>query len=252
MGMSNPTAVAFYRRWAAATFSPTFKRTGLVNLVVGVTLTFVAWKWPALGGLGTTLRWLLPVVAFLAFFCYLAVRAPLDFAREHELVMASLRRQAEAMDRQLRETRDCQSIADFLTKEHHYGIHQILHKPPKDAEELKEWNRWVENWNTGIFARMEAFGCTLQDLNHVKTIAMVEVLAGLPDEPSLRVFGMSGRESIMEQFAVNEARAARALQIPIRMHAIRLSRVADISTKYAERAEAITLAATKQRLARDD
>src|SRR5438477_2360111 len=74
----------FFRKWLAATFAPAFKRTGLVNLVVGIVLGFIAWKWPPASALGTTLRWPIPVLAFLSFFAYQAIRAPLEILRNAE------------------------------------------------------------------------------------------------------------------------------------------------------------------------
>jgi hypothetical protein len=119
----------------------------------------------------------------------------------------------ETAEDQLREKRECQSIADELTKEFHYGVHQLLNRPPTTPEEGKEWQRVANNWTQGILHRMKQFGCTPQDLNHVETIAFSE-LAGISDLP----------------FAPD-----------LKMHEIRLSRVADVSTKYAKRAEELMM-----------
>jgi hypothetical protein len=248
--VADEPARGIYREWLARTFSPAFKRTGLVNLVVGIALGFAAWKWPPFAALGTTLRWLIPVAAFASFFVYQAFRAPLEIVREVDRNLETMRRRAEQTEAQLQETRDCQAIADFLTKEHEYGVHKILHQPPENLQELPEWNRWVENWNTALFARMRELKCTSQEINRVETISIVEVMAGLPEiEPAVGGGGGYLQASV-QRWNRNAAEGTRNLQIPIQMHAIRCDRVADVATKYANRAEEIKLAATKQILMR--
>ena len=124
--MSAQRPAAFYAEWFKRTFSPAFKRTGLVNLAVGIGLGLVAWRWPTLGGLGTTLRWLLPLVAFASFFVYQWFRAPLEMMSEVQLKLSATEVRAQSAEEQVRETRDCQAIADFLTEQHEYDTHRPL------------------------------------------------------------------------------------------------------------------------------
>jgi hypothetical protein len=248
--MSNLSTGEYLRKWCSMAIGTAFKRLGPVNLVVGIALGFISWKWPTLGGLGTTLRWLLPVAAFFAFAVWHTFLAPLELIREVEQQLSDAIARAATAEAQLRETRDCQRIADFLTEQHHYGVHQLLHQPPATLEALPQWSGWVNNWNVAVFAKMRELKCSPQELNHVETISSTEVNAVLPDpyqEPDGAPKDFSDR--FVQRWARSNAEAARQLEFPIQMHAIRLSRVADISTKYALRAEDIRLATTKRLLA---
>ena len=69
---------------------------------------------------------------------------------------------------------------------------------------------------------MEQMGCTPQDLHHVQTISMMDVQ-------------LTHQNNDLE-FIINT-------------HAVRLGRIADVSTKYAKRAEELKLSATKQQSA---
>lgn len=100
---------------------------------------------------------------------------------------------------------------------------------------------------------MEELECTPQDLHHVRTIAFFDVTADLPELPAVGPVFATGGAGFVERFNERVAREAAEVQqkiaIPVRMHAIRLNRVADISTRYFQRAEDLKLAATKQYLA---
>jgi len=197
-----------------------------------------------IGFVADTQRWQIdPRVLYAlsgAFFLWALVKTFHDVRLERD-------RYSDAM----KEHRDCQTIADYLTKQHEYGIHQLLHKPPKSVDELPQWNRWVENWNEGIFVEMEKLACTPQDLNHVRTISILDVTAGLSELPEVSRGMLSGAGDYMahvnQRFARVEAEKQQAVEIPVRMHAVRLSRIADVSTKYAKRAEAITLSKATHR-----
>lgn len=196
----------FYRLWAQKAFTPALRVTGLVSLVVGIVAAFLTARWPTLGALGMQLRWVLPVSAFTAFLVYRLFHGAFEILREVDA-------RREAAEGELREKRKCQAIADMLTKEHHYGVHQLSNRPPTTPDEGKEWQRVVHNWNQGVLHRMREFGCTPQELNHVETITFGE-LTDVPDLP---------------------------FTPQLRMHEIRLSRVVDVSTKYARRAEELMM-----------
>ena len=149
-------------------------------------------------------------MAFAPVFFYRLFRAPLEMFQDVHAEREAAERRRDAAEDRLRDKRHCQVIADALTAEYRYGVHEILHKPPITEAELPEWNQWVRNWNQGVLVRMRQAGCTPQDINHVETIAA----------PSLApLFRGDERE------------------VCIRMHEIRLDRVADVSTEYAQRAE---------------
>ncbi len=194
-----------------------------------------------IGFLADTQRWQIdPAILYalsLVFFLWALVKTFHD-----------VRIERDQSNERLNEHRDCQAIADYLTQQHAYGIHELLHKPPTTVEALPEWNRLVENWNEAIFVEMEKLGCTPQDLNNVRTISILDVTAGVPELPDLNGWSASESRSFTERFHRRYARLAaetkRELERPVRMHGIRLSRVANVSTSYAQRAEAIRLAVT--------
>src|SRR5436309_10634035 len=124
--------------------------TGVVSLVVGVGAAFVTWKWPRFSNAGTYFNWILPTMAFASVFLYRLFRAPLEILQNVHAEREAAERRREAAEDQLREKRHCQAIADALTVEYRYGVHEILHKPPNTEVELPEWNQWVRNWNQGV------------------------------------------------------------------------------------------------------
>jgi hypothetical protein len=84
-------------------------------------LTFVAWHWPRLGGLGTELRWLLPTVAFVFFWLFRLGKAPLE-------ILTELDGRRDSAETELRNKRD-RRLQTCLPK-HHYSVHELLHKAP--------------------------------------------------------------------------------------------------------------------------
>ena len=199
---------SFYWLWAKKTFNPALRVTGIVSLIVGMLAGFFGSKWPALNALETQLRWMLPAGVSLAFFLYRMVRVPFEILHELDVTR-------EDVEDQLREKRNCQAIADLLTSEHHCGVHQLLHRPPKTHEEYAQWSQWVHNWNEGIFARMKERDCTPQDISDVRTIEHLD----------------NGRMMIRGD----------EIECAVRMHEIRCERLKIIEKRYAKRAEELTM-----------
>src|SRR5260221_13734652 len=146
--MAVQTKRQFYRRWTGATLTPSLRLTGIINLTIGTVITFVVWKWPAAGTRGTVLRWVVPTVAFVWFLLWQSARAAFE-------LFHGVDQERGIAEDQLREKRDCQAIADYLTKEHHYGVHNLLHMPPANEAALPQWDEWVRNWNDGILHEMK-------------------------------------------------------------------------------------------------
>jgi hypothetical protein len=99
-------------------------------------------------------------------------------------------------------------LADRLTEHYEYGITDILNKPPESENDFKD--RWLseeKKWTEKALNLMKQHGCTKQDLTHVRMIGVFNVLNLHPHGPA------------------NHA---------LSMFVVRLGRVADISTKYAE------------------
>jgi hypothetical protein len=71
----------------------------------------------------------------------------------------------------LRDKRDLETIVKMLLKEHHYGVHQLLHK---DVDH-PEWTRWVTNWTEGVVARMTESGCSPTEIEQVQTISIFDI-----------------------------------------------------------------------------
>jgi hypothetical protein len=192
------TSRAFYRRWIGQAFARASDAANTVSLIGGIVGALLVWKLPQFERLGAHLTWLLPLVAAGPVFLYRVLRAPLDIFRELD------ERRQTAEDR-LREKRDSQAIADFLTEQHDYGVHQLLHQPPGNEAELETWQQRMGNWNKGIFLRRREYGCTPQDLSHVMTIAVndLPLVTGAP------------------------------IEVALKMHKVRLDRISAISAKYA-------------------
>lgn len=238
----------FYRQCLKRAATSGWDAANAVSLAIGVLGGIVAWRLPQYGGDVEALLWLIPLGAFTAWFVFRAARAPFELWQEGHRAVSESQKDAATADAELREHRNCQAIADYLTKEHEYGVHQLLHRPPTTLDELPQWNRWVQNWNEAIFVEMERLSCTAQELNHVRTISILDVTVGMPRLPEMHDWPMSEAKDVMGRVRQRMARSAveaqQELEIPVRMHAIRLSRVADVSTSYANRAEVIRMAAT--------
>lgn len=205
----------------------------------------------------TPLAGTVPLSAGLGIFAWQLLKAPFELYRELQEASAigadDLRRQVELVEQRatvaedaLKDYRNYKDIADVLTKHHEYGVHQILNVPPNDPNDaLTEWNRWVYNWDERLFLDMEKLGCTLQEITYVKTIAITEVTAGLPEPVAGWGRSANMRERFLERVEMWNAEARRKIEIPIRMHAIRLDRLAEVSTKYAQLAESMRSQARK-------
>ena len=97
-------------------------------------------------------------------------------------------------------------MADALTERYKSGVQQLLNKPPVDENDIERWRAEEAAWTRDVLKLMKEHGCTPQDLNHVETIGLFPLLLLHPNETVCR---------------------------DLSMFAVRLSRVADISTKYA-------------------
>lgn len=244
---------SFYRQCAKRATTSGWDAANTVSLIVGVAGGFVAWRLPQFRDGVEALIWLVPLGVFALRFLYRFARAPVELWAESQQALE--RNQEEARQQlqasqaqareatiQLQETRACQATADYLTQQYEYGVHQLLNKLPNNIDELGEWEQWVKNWNEGIFVEMKRLGCSAQEINHVRTISIVEVTAEMQQLPEVSASDFRAR--MHQRMTRMAAESRQRMEIPIRMHAIRVERVADISKKYAERAETIRMAVT--------
>ena len=240
----------FYKECFRRAAKPALTYANGVAALVGIGLGLVVWYRPTMNNSMAPLAGTVPVSAFLGVFAWQFIKAPFTMYRQLQEAstaeaedmarkMRQLEHRAMAAEDALKDYRDYQQIADVLTKLHEYGVHQILNVPPKDADtSLDEWNRWVDNWNQRLFLDMQQLGCTVQEINHVKTISLLDVAAGLPELPSGAVWG-DFKQNWAHRVERWNAEAARKIEVPVRMHAIRLDRVAAVSTRYAQLAESM-------------
>jgi len=200
---------SFYRQCLARAFSSAWDVANAISLAGGVIAGLAIWRLPRFQDKVQPLLWLVPLGAFTGWFLYRFLRAPFELHRELAVQLGAANEDRGRLAIELSERRDCQKIADMLTDRHQYGVHQILHKLPKSNEELPTWNGWVANWLQELMMVMRDVGCSPQDINHVGTISAVDL-------PIV---------------------VGTAIEVAVRMHAVRLERVLDVSKKYAERAE---------------
>jgi hypothetical protein len=152
-------------------------------------------------------------------------------ARRAEADEAALRNQIQSLTEQreqlqarvselsaaLADRLEHQSIADALTEEHELAIRLFMHRDfdaeaSTDSERdalFRQWERDVAAWSERLFARMEALGCTKQELHGVRTFG------GWPFIQFHRFHHWSNAKSLLK---------------------FRLDRLADVSTARAERA----------------
>jgi hypothetical protein len=139
---------------------------------------------------------------------YGMLRANYQRVRELESRGENADRRIAELERQLEGRRKDQALADLLTGLYRFGVTDILNKPPDaGGGGIAEWDERERQWTESVLTAMRKGGCTLQELNHVEIIGLFPLLALHPSDTISR---------------------------DLSMFAVRLSRVADISTKYAK------------------
>jgi hypothetical protein len=111
-----------------------------------------------------------------------------------------------ALERQLEGRQKDQALADALTELYQEGVRAILNGPPFDESGIEHWRTREREWQARVLAVMREHDCTRQELNHVEMIGLFPVHRGLHH--------------------------IEAIARDLSMFAVRLSRVADISTRY--------------------
>lgn len=125
------------------------------------------------------------------------------YTRNIETLSAEVGELRVVLDR----SKNNQELADALTKKHEEGVTQLLNRPPRNPGELNQWRDDATRWEEEVVAIMLAHNCSLQELNHVKVLALYAQLPQLHTNP--------------------------ATMREMSMFAERLNRVKNIATKYA-------------------
>jgi hypothetical protein len=116
-------------------------------------------------------------------------------------------RSRDAANRQLERNRRNQELSDLLSDRHEYGVHELLNKQPKTDDEFAAWLKAEDDWLKGVLAIMREHGCTKQQIRHVHTLGIIQMI---PLHPEPRVSHQ------------------------LSMLATRLTRIADIAREYGE------------------
>lgn len=195
-------ARSFYVLWWRTAFPKAWAILNHMSLVIGLVALVWVGSDASAQGLAQRLSWQAPLGVFLVTLVWRLLVAPLEIytAQCHEL--AALRSAHT-------KTRACQDLADRLTERYHFAVHHILHELPVKVEELGAWKVRVHVWTQEVLALMREHHCTLQDLNHVETITPFDL----------------------------QLHSSDPNDVALHMFRVRLQRVADISTKYAQKAE---------------
>jgi hypothetical protein len=177
----------------------------VLSVIVPVAVFFVP-EWKPLTAGETFSRWL--VLAPIGLSALYAI-ARVNFKR-HEVLSSTLDREQHAnadLGRRVQARQRNQALADALTDQHAYGIHELLNKRPANVEDFADWLTRENAWTAGVLALMENQGCTKQEIHHVRTLGLFSWYP-LHPEPDIN-----------HQLC---------------MLAARLNRVADISTKHCQ------------------
>ena len=197
-----PSAISFYALWWRTAFSKAWAILDTASLVVGLTALALAGSDLAAQSLAQRLTWQLPLGLFAVTLLWRLCVAPLEIYRVQNRELAALRSVLPRAPHN-------QKLTDQLTERYHFGVHELLQRPPATLKELEAWDARVHAWTEEALEIMRGHHCTAQDLNHVETITALD----LQPVPALQ------------------------MDVAIRMFAVRLQRVADISRKYATKTE---------------
>jgi hypothetical protein len=138
--------------------------------------------------------------------------------RSQLAVIDQLSDQIARLQTELSREQKYQHMADALTAEHSYAITRFMHVDfdalaatdhERDAA-FQQWEEEVAKWGEHLFGRMEALGCTPQDIHAVKTFG------GWPFIQFHRLHRWSNAKSLLR---------------------FRLDRLGEVSTKYAQKAD---------------
>lgn len=109
----------------------------------------------------------------------------------------------------VRELAVYQRRADKLTEKYRYGVQRLINERPWGVDALTAWQTECRKWYSDVVTILKSTGCTPQDVNHFETVLR---------EEWYQAEGSAEDETVA-------------------LMKIRLQRLADISTKYAQRAE---------------
>lgn len=126
------------------------------------------------------------------------------------VLMEALYRVAVARDAargELEKNRRNQALSDLLSDKHEYGVHELLNKQPQTTEEFEAWLKAEDEWLKSVLAIMREHGCTTQQIRHVHTLGIIQMIP-LHKEP--------------------------LVSHQLSMLATRLTRIADIARQYGE------------------
>ena len=116
-------------------------------------------------------------------------------------------RSRDAAKTELDRKRRDQVLSDLLSDKHEYGVHELLNTPPQTQEAFEDWLKAEREWLKTVLAIMREHGCTTQQIRHVHTLGLIQMIP-LHPEPL-----------VSHQMS---------------MLATRLGRIADIARQYGE------------------
>lgn len=85
-------------------------------------------------------------------------------------------RDRDAAKAQLDTNRRNQKLSDLLSDKHEYGVHELLNKQPKTDAELEAWLKAEDQWLKSVLAIMRDYGCTKQQIRHVHTLGIIQMI----------------------------------------------------------------------------
>jgi hypothetical protein len=193
--------------WFKTAFPPAWAWADGASGAIGLGALYLVKRYPEFEQLMTDLGWQVPLALFSAILLGRLVAAPFSIYSAQRRELSNLREQIQNLTTRLEVRRNNQELADALTGLFRRGVVEILNSPPADREDLPRWRNAAAIWLSDALSIMLTHDCTPQDLNHVEIVGIVQTFMHHPD-PEI----------------------AKALS----EFAIRLGRVADVSTKYAQ------------------
>jgi hypothetical protein len=129
---------------------------------------------------------------------------------DRETVIAGLRGEIARLNAAFQRRVNYQAIADYLTERHAYGIREILNRAPSNRDGVSAWRAIEAEFTAGVLTEMAALGCSVQDVHGVEYIGSFQLIYGhqVPEVAS-----------------------------DLSMFDVRLNRIGEVSTRYAELAE---------------
>jgi hypothetical protein len=162
---------------------------------------------------GLLSEWIAPavvlaVMAWLLLFGISAVlHAPYALYKRHRKLISKQASKVSALKTTLLAKRHNQKLSDLLSDKHEYAVHELLNKVPATDTDFDAWLDKENEWTKGTLDIMRQHGCTTQEIRHVHTLGLIQMIPLSPNP---------------------------AISHQLSMLVTRMGRIADIAGRYGE------------------